>query len=179
MRDSAELTRPFRCGANVNAVDEAGFSAMHLNASWSDSDEHAVAVAELLSSHGARVDLPTKNGATVDQLAAASPFPRLTAFLSDSHTRERFGHMRRCVRAAACALAKARLVCDAADRGPLFGTLTRWLDVELVAALAPELTSAQHDALVRAIATRTFFESREALAVHILGKEHQSIAAFD
>ncbi len=167
------------CGVDVNAVDDSGFAAMHHNAVWAPNDEHGLVVARLLLRYGARADRPIRDGFSADLIAEHNRLPRLAAFLSESTTRDHFHAMRQRIKTAARALAKVRLVCDAADRGPLFGKLTRWLDVELVKSIAPELSEKAHYAIVSAIQKRQFFDSLAAFAALMLGPTFKNIATFD
>jgi hypothetical protein len=167
------------CGSNVNAVDASGFTALHVNANYAPSEEHALEVAALLLRYGARADVVIPDGLTAAQIATANNLPILAQFLSETGTVAHHHLMRQRLMSAAQALAKVRLVCDAADRGPLFGKLTRWLDLDLIQNMAPLLTEHECRKILVAIQHRRFFESLGDLASHVFGETYKSIATFD
>jgi hypothetical protein len=167
------------CGSNVNAVDASGFTALHINANYAPNEEHALEVAALLLRYGARADLKIPDGLTAAQIAHANDLPIVAQFLSETGTVAHHQLMCQRLMSAAQALAKVRIVCDAGDRGPLFGKLTRWLDLDLIQNMAPLLTEHECRKILVAIQHRRFFESLGDFAAHVFGETYKSIATFD
>lgn len=164
-------------GADANASDGAQFTPLMSNAIWTPSEDAALTVAALLIDHGADTERAMCEGRRAVEYAQLYQMPRLAAFLASPSATNQHSRMRQRVRRSALALAKARLVCDARDRGDLFGRLTRWLDVELVAALAgAALDECECARIVDAIRRRCFFSSLAHMASCVLGPQYHSLA---
>lgn len=168
-----------QAGVKVNAVDDDGFSPLMAAIIWAPNDTVACELAQLLVQYGANTQLQTIDGRMALDFAAHAAFTEKTIpYLSRSETLERHGSLKRRVRSLVTTLAKGRLVIDASDegRGPQFGSMTHWLDTDLLEALAGnELSEAEIRLVLKAIRKRHFFKSLKDLVEQILGSEYVSI----
>lgn len=150
-----------QAGAYVNAVDDEGFSALMVAIIWAPNDDVACDLAELLVLHGANTQLQTIDGRLAIDFAMQAEFTEKTVpYLSRSETIGRHGSMKRRVKSLATTLAKGRLVIDASDegRGPQFGSMTHWLDADILEALANnDLSELEIRLVLKAIRKRHFF----------------------
>jgi hypothetical protein len=165
-----------RSCANVNATDAAHFTPLTTVAIWSANEEQALKVARTLVEHGADVSIVMCENRSPADYALLYGMPALSAWLREPAVVANHALMCNRIRSVARALAKSRIVCDARDRGA-FGCLTRWLDVEIVKALAgSHVTETQSFAIAAAIKSRQFFASLEDLAGAMLGDNFRCLA---
>jgi hypothetical protein len=164
------------CGADANGTDDASFSALVVNAIWAPTEEHALQIARQLVDHGADPDVATCDGRMAHEFALGNGMPRLAAWLREPSVRETRRDMEAQIRSVTEAVAKGRIVCRGGDRGPLFGQLTHWLDLDLIQALAgPRISERQCRTILAAIRERRFFERHSELVAHVLGSRFNSL----
>jgi ankyrin repeat protein len=164
------------CGADANGTDDASFSALVVNAIWAPNEEHAMQIARQLVDHGADPDVPTCDGRMAHEFALGNGMPRLAAWLCEPSVRESRREMKAQIRSVTEAMAKGRIICGGGDRGPLFGQLTHWLDIELIQALAGRRVSeAQCRKILAAIRKGRFFDRHSELVAYVLGSRFNSL----
>lgn len=164
------------CGADANGVDDANFSALVVNAIWAPNEEHGLQIARQLVEHGADPAVPTCDGRMAHEFAMANGMPQLSAWLREPSTMQHRGLMIAQVRCVTEALAKGRIICAGRDRGPLFGKLTHWLDLDLIRALAgSQVKEEMCRKILNVIRQRQYFDNQGTMIAHVLGSRFNSL----
>lgn len=164
------------CGADANGVDDANFSALVVNAIWAPNEEHGLQIARQLVEHGADPAVPTCDGRMAHEFALANGMPQLSRWLREPSTVRQRGQMIAQVRSVTEALAKGRIICAGRDRGPLFGKLTHWLDLDLIQALAGTQVSEETcRKILSVIRQRHYFDSHGTMIAYVLGSRFNSL----